>query len=54
MKKTVVRIEGKITNDYYYGTLADIVRKNPDFELAKVIASATVNEDEEYPELFKI
>lgn len=52
MKKTVLKIEGQLTNSYYFGTLADIMKKQEGkIDWTKVIATATVNENEEYPEL---
>mgnify|MGYP001250922426 CR=1 FL=1 len=52
MKKTVIKVEGWVTNGYYWGTLADVMQKQGDkIDWSKVIATATVDENEEYPEL---
>lgn len=52
MKKTVLKIEGQLINSYYFGTLADIMGKQGDkINWSKVIATATVDENDEYPEL---
>jgi len=52
MKKTVLKIEGQLTNSYYFGTIADIIEKQGNkVDWSKVISSATIDEHEEYPEL---
>jgi len=52
MKKTVIKVEGGLINNYYFGTLADIIAKQGDkIDWSKVIATATVDEKEEYPEI---
>jgi hypothetical protein len=52
LKKTVIKVEGQLTNGYYYGTLADVMKKQGDkINWSKVVATATVDENEEYPEI---